>query len=400
MMLRILVFSFVFFFSKAYSQNPIGEMPLPKVSKDGFYKIEIPVEYSGLFTDNYSNLRVSDGSKYEVPFITGQAIEEARSEFTPYEIVSKEQRKGCCTQLVFRANGKINNVQLRIRNAETSKHASLLGSDDQVSWFVLKERFHLSHVDGRNNTSELRIVDFPLSNYQYYQIEIDDSVTAPLNIIEVGSYDHNPEKRTFSPLSDPKIRVSQTKSGTTLLELHWDTLQRIDRLAIYASGPPLFRRQTDLYAVGTKKRHGKPNAKQWIGSAVLLNDEQVFIDVAGSLTSTVEVHIDNHDSPPLQIDSIKGFQVKRFLLAYLLKNKQYHIVVHQNPMRAPVYDLELFRNRIEDDMEIIQAGQFTSKIESDENAFFSSELMWGAILLIIAVLGFYSYRMVRNSEAS
>ncbi len=400
MTIRILVVLILIFSSKVYSQIPIAEMPLPEVPRDGFYKIEIPVKYSGYFAENYSNLRISDGSKYEVPFITGREIEEARSQFRSYEILSKEQRKGCCTQLIFRGDGKINNIRLRIRNAETSKHASLLGSDDQESWFVLKERFHLSYVDGRDNTSEMRIVDFPLSNYQFYKIQIDDSLTAPLSILEVGSYDHNPERRTFGPISDAKIRISHPNSGKTLVEMDWDTLQRIDRLAIYVSGPPLFHRHAELYAVAADRRPGKPSRNRWLGSIELSNAQAAIVDLTAPLTTNIELLIEDHDSPPLQIDSIKGFQVKRFLLAHLQHGKPNRIVVHDKAMRAPVYDLQSFRNKITGEMEILQPGHLIKAGESDQKEILSSELMWGAILLIIAVLGFYSYRMVRSSEVS
>ena len=81
--------------SSAMAQTPVAEMPLPDVAADGFYKVEIPPEYSEYFSANFSNVRISDGSRYEVPYITEQAVEDARSQFTPYEVVSKEQRKGC-----------------------------------------------------------------------------------------------------------------------------------------------------------------------------------------------------------------------------------------------------------------------------------------------------------------
>src|SRR5690606_26266904 len=203
----------------ALAQVPVAEMQLPEVSSDGFYRIEIPVEYGGFFTPSFSNVRISDGSQHEVPYIPGQAIEEFQSPFKPYEIIAKEQRKGCCTQLIFRADGQINNLQLRIRNAETSKRASLLGSDDRNTWFALKEKFSLSWVDGKDNTFEIRIIDFPLSNYNYYKIEIDDSLTAPLNILEVGSYSHPSRRRTLLPLADPAVKVKREGTRDTRIAM-------------------------------------------------------------------------------------------------------------------------------------------------------------------------------------
>jgi hypothetical protein len=401
MTIRILFVFSLISVSAAYSQKRVAEMPLPDVSKDGFYRIRIPAEYYGYFSPNLNNLRISDGSEYDVPFITGQSVEEARSRFTPYEIIAREQRKGCCTRIVFRAEGAISNIQLRVKNAEAIKSASLLGSDDQQTWFVLKQRFNLSYFDGIGSTSEIRIVDFPLSNYQFYQLEINDSLTAPLNILEVGSYDHIPQRLTFAPLSEPRLEISQTDQNRSRIIMRWDTLQRIDRLEIYASGPPFFRRSAALYANSREGRRKNQTQKDWFGSAELLNGKSAVINPAFPLISEAELIIENLDSPPLRIDSIRAFQVERFLVAHLQKNSSYKILVYETGMRAPLYDLELFRNKIPGDLEIVTPGQLAKPGFSEQEAdFFTSGLMWAAILLIMAILGFYSYRMVKRSEVT
>ena len=401
MTIRILLVVYLIGVSAAYPQEPVAEMSLPNVSKDGFYRIHIPSATAGYFSRNLSNLRISDGSKYEVPYITGQSVEEARSRFTSYEIIAKEQRKGCCTRIVFRCAGAISNIQLRVKNAEAIKFAELLGSDDQQTWFVLKQRFNLSYFDGIGNTSEIRIVDFPLSNYQFYQLEIDDSLTAPLNILEVGSYDHIPQSRSFTPLADPRLDVSQTDQNRTRILMRWDTLQRLDRLVIYTSGPPLFRRDAALYAIPREGRVKKQAQKEWLGSVELLNGKAAVIDLSSMLIDEAELVIENRDSPPLRIDSIEAFQVERFLIAHLQKNASYKILVYENTMRAPIYDLESFRNKIPGDLEVVSLGQLVNnEISEPEADYVSSGLMWSAILLIIAILGFYSYRMVRQSEVT
>ncbi len=384
----------------ALAQVPVAEMQLPEVNSDGFYRIEIPVEYGGFFTPSFSNVRISDGSQHDVPYIPGQAIEEFQSQFKPYEIISKEQRKGCCTQLIFRADGQINNIQLRIRNAETSKRASLLGSDDRNTWFALKEKFSLSWVDGKDNTFEIRIIDFPLSNYNYYKIEIDDSLTAPLNILEVGSYSHPSRRRTLLPLADPSIEVKREGTQETRIALQWDTLQRIDRLNIHASGPPLFRRHGLLYAISKVGDSGKKDKRNLIGSVELSSGKAAEIDLPLTYASNLELVIDDGDSPPLKIDAVKAYQVQRFLIAWLEGGKSYNVLVHDKSMRAPVYDLELFRDQVPEETAVIKPAELVKpvRVQSGDDPFFSSGAMWAAIILIIGILAFYSYRMVQHSS--
>src|SRR5690606_34566270 len=151
----------------------------------------------------------------------------------------------------------------------------------------------LSWVDGKDNTFEIRIIDFPLSNYNYYKIEIDDSLTAPLNILEVGSYSHPSRRRTLLPLADPAVKVKREGTRDTRIAMQWDTLQRIDRLSIHASGPPLFRRHGSLYEISKVGDSGKRDKRNLIGSVELSSGKAAEIDLPLTYASNLELVIDD-----------------------------------------------------------------------------------------------------------
>src|SRR6187551_2396314 len=147
--------------SLTFSQVFKGEASLPAVDTDGFYKIFISPEVSPYFNAQFSNIRIYDQQKAEVPYLFQTESPLYYSEkFKEYEIVEKKQQKNCCTSLMLRNPGSqaINNISLSIKNAEVTKHATLLGSDDRENWFALKQHFVLSALNNQNKTSEVKIV--------------------------------------------------------------------------------------------------------------------------------------------------------------------------------------------------------------------------------------------------
>jgi len=54
-------------------------------------------------------------------------------------------------------------------------------------------------------TSVIKIIDFPASNYEYYEILIDDWKSNPINVLKAGFYNISVEKGKYSPVEEPQI---------------------------------------------------------------------------------------------------------------------------------------------------------------------------------------------------
>src|SRR4029078_11611021 len=111
------------------------------------------------------------------------------------------------------AGDKINNISLQIGNAEVQKTMSLSGSNDREQWFVVKESALLSSINNTNDVSEIRLINFPMSKYAYYKIEISDKHSPPLNILNAGTYRSAATKGSYSMLkSSWSVRDTLKKS--------------------------------------------------------------------------------------------------------------------------------------------------------------------------------------------
>jgi hypothetical protein len=387
-----------------FSQQFVAEAPLQGVDKAGFYNVPLPPGITALLESDLRNIRIVDEKGMEVPYVM-QLDQPVFSnvEFIEYNM-RKTAEKGCCTTLTLnnKQKNKISNIVLEVRNAETIKEATLRGSDDQQSWYALKEQFTLGGFSDNRRTSQLTILNFPLSNYAWYQVVINDSATAPLNIVKAGYYNESTNYGVY--LEVPTVTITSADSlneRTTWSVIRFDTTQFVDRIEFDVKGPAFYKRGATLfqrdhyYVKKVKKEYLNP-----VLSFDLISTHQA--SVALSLkTSELLLRVSNENNPPLEFKGVKVWQLKRSLTAWLAVGHTYRIAVGSDSLQAPVYDLEFFRDSIPGKPEVLQVGEVEKFIRPAEATasptyFTNRNIIWVAIILVIVVLGTMSVRMIRE----
>ena len=380
--------------STAFAQQYVAEAPLNAVLRSGFYNIPLTPKATSLLTPDFRNIRIIDEKNVEAPYVID--VEKPRFvnvEFIDYEM-EKDQVKGCCTKLILSNDKKnqISNIILEVRNAETTKRATLLGSDDKQTWYTLKENFVLSDLVNTENTSALRILDFPLSDYSFYEIIVNDSTTAPLNISRAGYYNTSTDYGVYVDIQEVSISaVENQKEHRTEVSIEFDTIQFIDKIDLEISGPQFYHRRAVVF----------DDNMNTIQSVDITSTHKTTID--NSMRSKVlTLFVYNDNNPPLKFDAVYAYQFKRSLTAWLSSEHHYRVAIGCDSMRAPVYDLEYFRDSIpphpsELNMDMIRNMEKFKK-ETDPTFFTTKKIVWFAIISVIALLGLMSARMLRDKN--
>lgn len=392
-----------------HGQDFKGEASIPRVEADGFYRIDLSPELSAHTNITFSNIRVQDQQKKEVPYLYQQeALRYYTEVFKAYEIVEKKLEKNCCTVLTLRNpdNRPINNISLSIKNAEVTKRATLLGSDDKENWFALKQDFAFYAINNQSKTSEIKIVDFPLSNYTFYQLLIEDSTTAPLNILGAGYYEQQSEEGKYAKLENLRIVISDSvKQKETYVQVMIDTAAHVvDRIAVSMSGQPYFLRRATLYSKQVRKnKHGETESFYEHVSHFEISSKQVsFIDLPELKTKELMLRIENDDNPGLVVGSIEVFQRKRYLIAFLKKENEYTLKIGEEDLAAPRYDLTFFKDSIPNQTPVLALGAVTlfegSETAKSTTLFTNQLVIWLAIIGVVLLLGFMSVKLIRETS--
>ncbi len=398
---------FVFLFSQSligYCQRYVGEASIPKITKDGYYKIAIPPEINDYLSPGFTNLRIVDNADQEIPYIIKEEVPIRQTEkFQEYELQRIKNKKS--TELILKNPDRksINNIHLKIRNAEVTKEATLLGSDDHQNWFALKEKFDLFPINGGNGTYEMKLVEFPLSNYLFYSLRISDSLTAPINILTAGYYDANTETGQFTTVPGKVTYSNDGQKKQSYLKLSFDTLQYVDRIDLSMKGSqPYFLRRASLAESRERKlkKRKKQKYQYTLDEFEISSTHPTQIDTKGSRFQEIQIVIENDDDTPLELVSFTALQVRRYVITWLSSSKEYQLKIGKRNLPSPSYDLRFFTDSIPKQIESIAAGpvQINKKKETPYSfSFFTTKkFIWAAVIIVVLLLAYLSMKMVKE----
>lgn len=379
------------------------ESRLSVVDQDGFYKILLRPEQLGVLTSDLSDIRIYDSAGGEVPYLLEQ--EHHREHFTlfrKYEILEEKRvPERYSVYTVHNPDKKaINNLNLIIKNAEVRKDMRLLGSEDLQEWFAVKEISRISSINNQRGTSEIKLLDFPLSNYKYFRLEISDSTSSPIQITSIGYYEHFSKSGNYREIT-PVAVVQQDikKEKISVIAIAFAHQQLIDQLELEVEGSSFYYRNARLEV---KKMADKKAYYQLVAQFPLSSSTPHIVTLGGIKADNLRLVIENADNPPLEV-SAKAWQLNRYLLADLQKEKSYTLRLGNKNIGLPNYDLHYFRDSLPAHLPVIEpldmkALASTVSLPASKSFFSTTLYIWAAIIFAAGLLGYITFKMVTEME--
>jgi hypothetical protein len=389
------------------AQNFKWQAKVDSVPAKGFYNILMPPSVNGHLDNSFNDIRLFDEKNAEVPYLLRwEAPIQYTQLFKEYKIISKQIIKGCCTNITLEnpEKTKINNIRLIVKNADVQKKMKLSGSDDQQNWYVVKDKIFFQGVNNNSETFEIKLVDFPLSNYAYYKIEIDDSASAPVNITQAGYYDNYTENGKYVEVSAAKIiQGDSIKQKKTYVKITFDSPQYIDKLELEIEGPVYYLRKgtiSEFKKDSIKKRESRSYYSA-IQDMELSSNNPKVIYFSNYKAREFYLLIENEDNPPLKIKSAKAYQLNHYLTAYLEKEKHYILKFGDDKVIAPAYDLNYFQDSIPKNVPVLLTGSVMGLTEEQQAAvpsswFSNKAVLWIAIGIVVILLAVLSLKMIKE----
>ncbi len=404
-MKRLVILIFVFLTYISHGQNFDYKADVSKVSENGFCKILLSQEVTSKLKNDFSDVRIYNSQNIEVPYIlrAENAINE-KELFFEYKIIEKKhfKRKGY-TRIVIHnpTKNKINNIVLRIKNADVRKQLKLNASYDNENWYVLKDKYYYNSINSYNETSEIRVLNFPLSDYEYYELLIEDFYDKPINITQAGFYDLVKENGKYSEIKNTSFSISNIKKET-IIKIPVNN-NYIDKISFKISNPKYYHRSAEIYVKKTvNERKHKKVYESHIGSFNIISNSSNSFNIRNLQTDTLFVKIQNNDNQALKIDYVKLYQLNKYLITELSSEDTYTLKFSDKKARKPVYDLEYFAEKIPEQLNVLEVSNIKqiskTKTNKSNNINFSSYWLWISVIGIAALLGYMSYSMIREKK--
>ena len=392
------------------AQDFAWQADINPISENSFYRINLNPEIISKMENGLNDIRIYDVKNTEVPYIFEKENLINRNDyFIEYKIVSKEHQNywPYYTRLVIHnpKRNSITNFYLIIKNSDVSKSLKLSGSDDKKHWYIIKDNYRFQAVYSDEYTSEIEIMNFPKSNYKYFEILLDDWKNKPLNILKVGYFDTSFEEGKFINVENPKIIQNEiTEKKQSFFKVQFTDNQLIDKVVFDINSDDFYLRKAEIQVKDSilyKKKKTEVYFRTVKEITLSSNSSNKFY-FGDFKVKEFYVRIHNKDNKPLIINKINASQLKNYLICKLKKNTSYNLKFGDKEIAKPEYDLEYFKQEISKDIPNIGTKAAINIKEelkqADKGIKISKTYIWVAIIAVIAFLAYMTFKMLKDMK--
>jgi len=375
--------------------------------QSGFVKIALSPEIVSKLKSDFSDIRIYDSNKVEVPYIFYQEQrQKEKNLFVEYEILEKEHnKKAAYTRIVIHnpERNKVNNIVLRIKNADVRKRLKLNASNDMKNWYVLKDNYYYNSIVNNDTTYEIRVLNFPWSDYEYYELLVDDYFDRPINILQAGYYNRVKENGKYTELKNTAFSIKDSlKTSIISIPIQGNYL---DKIAFKIDAPKYFHRDAVIFIHESRKyKRKKVIYDKNIAHIQLISNSSNVFNLDNLHADTLFIRIQNDDNPALKIRDIQLFQLNKYLIANLNQGNHYQLYYSDKKAEKPIYDLEYFSDSIQENLSVATCGvpiRIKAEFkEKDGNFNLNDYWLWIIIIGVALLLAYMSYGMIRDGRSS
>lgn len=405
-MKNIFLLLLAFFVWSLNGQNFSYKANVDSVSESGYHRILLSPEITSKLNAQFFDIRLYDAKKVEVPYVFQQEQRVSEQDlFVEYKIIEKQHfQNRYYTRLVIHNlnKTKINNIVLRIKNADVRKRLKLNASYELRNWYVLKDNYYYNSIVNENNTSEIRVLNFPLSDYTYYELLIEDYFDNPINILQAGYYNRVVENGKYTPLKNITYASKEVQKETIIAIPTKGNY--VDKISFEIDAPKYYLREAELYIFKEEKaKHKTILTQETIATFNLVSNSRNTLFLDNIKEDTLFIRIKNNDDAPLKINKINLLQLNKYLTAELTANQSYHLLFSDMKAQKPNYDLKYFVDSIACNLNVIgtSAPEQLSKTDTGkETSGFSLQKYWlWIVIVVVAALLFYmSVSLVKENK--
>lgn len=399
------------------AQQFAQEMPITGISKDSLYKIPLNPEHKQYMTPDFHDMRIYDNKGHEVPYVVlSEPQLKAKSDFVEYKILSLRHVSDYTEVVVHNPDRqKISNIAFNINNSDAYKYCSIEGSYDMQQWYSVSAGQELSLLYNDVYTNQYKCIYFPLSDYPYFRLSIDDWHHAhlhhnwesyPFKINSAGYFKNSVIAGKLNDVLFSKTVTDDPKKKITTVRLLFTNNQQVDRLDMKIKAPRLYKRHATVYV--NRKQYGK-GTKQTIRENIfdmeLSSDQVLMFDLPNVNEQELFIEIENKDNPPLEIESINCMQLASYLIADFKGNATYTLKCGDDSLKVPEYDLGSFVSQIPQLLPEAQLGTIKvlprkapepKQAEKEKSFFETPQFLWLCLGVGCIVIFLFSRSLLKE----
>ncbi|GHM98727.1 hypothetical protein WSM22_02170 [Cytophagales bacterium WSM2-2] len=373
-----------------------------EVNDSGWYSLVLPGDAFRNLRNDFSDIRIYqfiEKDTTEAPYVLSIREKEVTEETFNAKIFNQSRRDGRqFISLELPKNAEVNFLDLSFSESNFDGYASLQGSNDQKEWYEITKNQRIISIDNQDIHFYSGKIHFSTQNFRFLRIALKMNKTLTLTSATI-------KKETVVPGILSEVESSweadvNKKSKRTTIEVKLRDAKPIVSMNVSIDERTDFYRSFRLERISDST--STPKGWQYIYETIT----QGYFTSLDSNTFTfsyvpakkMRIVIDDGDNPSLHVKDISFFSPKIELTARMKKGT--HYLYYGNwRLGTPEYDLVHFKDKIPQQAPAINPGEEEKLIiEQPPVSPLIKNKMWLWILMgvVIAVLGFFTVRMMKE----
>lgn len=296
----------------------------------------------------------------------------------------------------------INQIDLEFEQQNFDWRLQLEGSLDQQEWFTIIEDYRILSIQNEAIDFRYTRLNFPQSNYRFFRVRVDSEEKPELTSAIITQTDITDGVFKNYPISRLETKENKPLKQTEIaieLPLHvpvsWIKIDVAETFDYYRSV------SIQYLSDSFKTEQGWKYTYKTLASGTLNSIEKNEFTFKSTTLQKLKLVIHNQDNQALTIDKIEVKGYVHDLVARFTEPATYFLSYGNERASKPRYDIEQFLEKIPNTLTTLDLGkeQVVEKpAMSQTKPLFENETwLWAVMLIVIALLGWFSIKMIRKS---
>ncbi|QDW23819.1 DUF3999 family protein [Pedobacter sp. KBS0701] len=371
-----------------------------------WHKIALPDDLYKNANAGFDDLRIfgfNGKDTIEIPYLLKQRVDKVTSnDITFKQINQSASPNGYYYTFQSLGINLINQIKLAFKQENFDWKVTLEGSNDNKEWFSILSDYRILSIKNSDTEYQFTKLNFPDSKYQYFRIALKSPIQPDLLEAKISKTDTI--KGTYKEVRyksfDLKNDVSkkETVVDVTLADpipLSYLKLNAQSDFDFYR--PIKIEYATDSFKTDKGIQYNYVNLYEGIISSL----EEAAFNFENTVTSRLKITIQNNDNKPLRLN---GLQLKGNIYEIIARfdqpKNEYALYYGNEKVTAPVYEIEKFENKIPVNLTSVNIGAEQQNpaytIKTEKPLFENKAWLWVLMVVIIVLLGWFSFKMLKN----
>jgi hypothetical protein len=340
----------------------------------------------------------------EVPFILEQSANQVTERETTFNIINQtNNQNGYYYTFQASAAATLNQIKLSFKQTNFDWKVTLEGSNNNTEWFTVLKDYRILSIKNNNTDYQFTQLNFADAKYAYFRICVKANKQPELNAAKILKVDTVKGIDAAIPFLGYQLQ-NDAKNKQTLVDVNLGGIVPLSYLKLNVQSDFDFYRtfRIEFATDSFKTDKGMQYNYASLYEGTLSSLEKQEFHFASTLVSKLRITIENNDNKPLLLNSIvlKG-PVYELMARFEKTDYNYVLYYGKKDAIAPSYELKNFENKIPIVMTALTVGEEKTNpaftLPKVEKPLFENKLwLWCLMGLIISLLGFFAYKMLKS----